>query len=543
MVKSEEFIENLTAELIGVPSINGTQGEIDIIYYLENKLRELPYFLQHTDDVWTQDVSDDPLNRKNLFALVKGTKTASTKTVILHAHCDTVTIEDFGGLKDLATKPYLLADKLKELNLSEEIKDDLYSGDWLFGRGSVDMKSGIAAHFWVIKYLSEQTDLFEGNVLLMINPIEETTHGGIIGAIPELVRLKETYNTNFVSAINTDFVGPLYKGDLSKYIYLGSVGKLLPSFLIRGKETHVGQPFEGLDPNFLGGELISRIELNPNLSDYNAGEYTPPPTVLKMKDLKPTYNVQTPIETFLYFNYFVHGKSPDKVLEQLRGIAQDVFDDTVKHFNELYQDYCEKTGIEFTPLPWNSRVMIYSELYEQAVESHGNEVDERLTAILNHYAEKEDPREVTRRMVQELLNLIDDKDPIIVVFFCTPYCPRNYVKGKNDNEKNVLAIIEGISKQKEDIKTRNYFPFLSDSSYLSIDDSDEEIEQLKVNFPGMEKLYPVPVEKIKGLDIPAITMGVWGKDAHKWTERVYKPYAFQELPKMIERVTLEMLGN
>ena len=29
-------------------------------------------------------------------------------------------------------------------------------------------------------------------------------------------------------------------------------------------------------------------------------------SVLKMKDLKPWYNVQTATEAFVYFNYFIH---------------------------------------------------------------------------------------------------------------------------------------------------------------------------------------------------------------------------------------------
>lgn len=36
-------------------------------------------------------------------------------------------------------------------------------------------------------------------------------------------------------------------------------------------------------------------------------------------------------------------------------------------------------------------------------------------------------------------------------------------------------------------------------------------------------------------------MGVYGKDGHKWTERVYKPYSFGVLPKLIQETTLHIL--
>ncbi len=539
----KQFIENLTVELVGIPSINGTDGEVEIIKYLENKLKDLPYFQNNPEQVWAQAFENDHLNRRNLFALVKGQRNTSYKTIILHAHCDTVTVDDFGPLKEDAFHPYKLAENLNQLGLTDDVKKDLDSGEWLFGRGSVDMKSGIAAHFWVLQYLSERTEEFSGNVLLMINPIEETTHGGVIEAIPELERLQEEMHLNFVTAINTDFTGPLYPGDKNNYFYLGAVGKLLPSFLIRGKETHVGQPFEGLDSNHIASEIFKNIQLNPVLSDFHAGELTPPPTALKMKDLKPTYNVQTPIETFLYFNYFVHGNSPDKVINQLCSVAESSFDKVIQETNQSYKAYCNKNNMEYTPLPWKRSVITFSELYKQELHRQGTGLTERLEKILEIFAEKEDPREVTRRMVQEVLNTSSRKDPVVVLFFCTPYVPRNYVKGKNDNEKKLLEILNEITSKNRNIKTLNFFPFLSDSSYLALDDIEEEIEELTANFPGMKKLYPVPVDKIRKLDIPAINLGVYGKDAHKFTERVYKPYSFEELPLIIRNVTLKMLDN
>lgn len=39
--------------------------------------------------------------------------------------------------------------------------------------------------------------------------------------------------------------------------------------------------------------------------------------------------------------------------------------------------------------------------------------------------------------------------------------------------------------------------------------------------------------EIKKLNISAINYGCYGKDAHKWSERIYKPYSFGVLPKLI----------
>ena len=200
----KQLMEQWTVEFINVQSVNGTPGEVAIADKIEEKLRSFPYFHQHPENVWTKAIEKDSLGRKNVFALVKGEMGDSQKIVLLHGHIDTVTIDDYGDLKEFAKKPYELMEKLKQMVLSPETRADLESGDWLFGRGSVDMKSGVAAHLWVLKYFSENRDKFQGNILFMANPIEETTHGGIIDALDELERLKEDHGYEFVSAINTD---------------------------------------------------------------------------------------------------------------------------------------------------------------------------------------------------------------------------------------------------------------------------------------------------------------------------------------------------
>lgn len=531
-------MEDLTVELVNVQSVNGTVGEVRVAEKIESMLRSIPYFTSNPDQVWTKTVDNDPMERKSVFALLKS-EWPSNKTILLHAHSDTVTIDDFGALKELATQPYQLMEKLKDVNLLPDAKADLESGDWLFGRGTVDMKGGMAAHLVVLKYLSENRDAFSGNILFMANPIEETTHGGIIDALPELERLQSEEELEFECAINTDFVGPLYGGDDTKYIYLGSVGKLLPAFYIRGKETHVGQAYEGLDPNLIASKLTSRIDLNADLADEAEGEVTQPPVTLKQKDLKPTYNVQTPISSFVYFNYYVHQITPDRILDQLRGIAETSFDHVVEKLNNQYEKHCARAGMRYERLPWESRVTTYSELYNKVYSLHGEEVTVRLDEILDQHAKDMDPREVGRLMVEELLLMDDDQTPVIVLFFATPYVPRNFVKGQTEKEQILLEKLDSIlqetgSKTGDTFAVHKFFPSLTDSSYLCLDDSDEEIKVLKNNYPGMDTLYPVPIEKIRKLNIPALNFGAWGKDAHKMTERVYKPYTFGTLPCLIK---------
>lgn len=85
----------------------------------------------------------------------------------------------------------------------------------------------------------------------------------------------------------------------------------------------------------------------------------------------------------------------------------------------------------------------------------------------------------------------------------------------------------------ENFVKRRFFPFLSDSSYLAMRETTEDINKLKANFPLMDSIYPLPVDTIRTLDIPAVDLGVYGIGAHTWKERIYKPYSYHTLPKVI----------
>ena len=62
---------------------------------------------------------------------------------------------------------------------------------------------------------------------------------------------------------------------------------------------------------------------------------------------------------------------------------------------------------------------------------------------------------------------------------------------------------------------------------------DLSIKKIINNFPGYGDVYDVPFEKIKELNVPAFSFGCYGKDGHKWTERVNLPYTFGKLPTII----------
>ncbi|OOM77529.1 succinyl-diaminopimelate desuccinylase [Clostridium puniceum] len=534
----KEILE-LTKKLVSIASVNTTSGEHDISCFIESYLRDIPYFKGHPNQVIIQKLKNDFLDRRNVFALIKGEKGNSKETIIFHGHVDTVGIEDFGELKDFAFNCDELMKKLKNVKLDLEVEKDLNSGDWLFGRGACDMKSGVAVFMVILKHLCEKVKDIDGNILLSVNPVEENLHTGIIEGLEVLEELKEKENLNYLIAINNDYICPLYPGDTKKYVYTGAVGKILPCFYIQGKETHVAQCFEGFDSSMVAAELVKLINLNSEFCDGYKNEYTLPPSVLKMKDLKPQYNVQTSFTSFVYFNYFIHNLSIKEILIKLREIAQKALSNVLKDINEKYKNYCKLTKVNYKEIEYITQVLEYDEVYKISKKKFQGNIDTYIEEITNKcISGNMDKREIPLEITKKLCSIAGIKIPTIVIFFAAPYCPHNTLKDEIVEEKKtyneILKIVKEFSeKSSEEFEVMQFFPSLTDSSYLKIDDDNESIDILIGNFPEYKKLYNVPLQKIKKLNIPAINYGCYGKDAHKWTERVYMPYTFKILPDLV----------
>lgn len=538
----QEILE-LTKRMVEIPSINTTGGEREIGVFIETYLRELPYFKEHPELVIVQELKDDVLHRRNVFALLIGEKERKADTLLFHGHTDTVGIDDFGALRDYACRPDALMEQLKDVELPAEVREDLESGEYLFGRGACDMKSGDAVFLVLMKHLSAHPKEVSGNILLSFNPVEENLHTGIIEGSRVLLALQKTYGLSYRLAVNNDYICPMYPGDTHRYIYTGVGGKLLPCFYIRGRETHVGQCYEGFCASTTAANLVAELNLNSAYSDGYKGEYSLPPTVLKMKDLKSWYNVQTAQEAFVYFNYFVHNAGVDEIVARLKWAGERAFARTAADRQEKYREFCSLTGKEYKEPQQDYEVLTYEELYQRAQGKAAldRELDD-LTARLER--EGVDKREIPIPLVQKLLETANITKPVMVIYFAAPYCPHNTLK---EEDADILGRLEKIAAQMEqeehlEYEICHFFPSLSDSSYLRIDDTAESVELLQHNFPQMDRLYPLPFEEMMELHIPAVNFGVYGKDAHKWTERVYMPYSFETLPRLLMKAIREFLG-
>ncbi|WP_308807539.1 M20/M25/M40 family metallo-hydrolase [Bacillus sp. MCCB 382] len=534
-----EQIELITRSLVALKSYNGSTGESEKARFIYELISSFPYFQEHPDQVWLQEVPNDPIGRKNVFALVKGN---SSKTVLFHAHYDTVGTDDYGALQDMAHDPDFLQKFFMDYEGEEKVKEDALSGNWLFGRGALDMQSGIAVHLANLLFHTGEK-VPDGNLLFLFNGDEESEHAGMIAALSDLYRLKED-GFDYLAAINTDFISPIYDGDCKRYIYTGAAGKLLPSFYIYGREAHVGDVLTSIDPTVIASKI--NLEINQNL-DYLEdipGEFTLPPSCLYFKDDKHTYNVQTPLSASLYFNYFVYERTAREVLYDMKKVALKVVSEMEDRSKKQFEQYRKYHGFPEREFSWEVEVLTMRE-YMFWLKERGIDPDPVLKKIF-HDMNGEDRRTIAYAMVEALQHLDPDRTPRVILFFAPPFLPHNFVNEENEYGKKVREVLgvclKDISDETgEEFVIKRFFPYLADGSFLSLHEEDEDIEVFKKNLPLIDQLYPVPIDMIRKLNIPSINIGVYGKDGHQWTERVYKPYTFSVLPEIIQRVTRDLL--
>ncbi|MDO8353455.1 MAG: peptidase M20, partial [Aestuariivirga sp.] len=131
----------IALELTSWPSVTGTAGEAAFAQRLQEYLR-----LEGFDESILFPVDAGANARSNLAVLKRG---RSAQTIVLTGHFDTVPYDDYGVLADLALRPEALTksiiNRLRQSGESKLALRDFESGDFLAGRGLLDMKAGLAA--------------------------------------------------------------------------------------------------------------------------------------------------------------------------------------------------------------------------------------------------------------------------------------------------------------------------------------------------------------------------------------------------------------
>lgn len=542
--------EELTVELVKIRSVNKAPGEeTRLAEFIFDYYKDLPYFKERPQQLIMQKTLDDVVSRHNTIAYVKGTKEGgSPQTVILMGHFDTVGIEDFSDFSDYATRPKELPEILRaNFKLSDEVLRDIDSGKYLFGRGALDMKSGIALQMLIMEYFSRHPQELRGNIVALHTCDEEDSSKGIISSLKVLSDLREKEGFEYITSINADYTTNAFPSDVDYYVYLGTIGKYLPACSIFGKEAHVGQPFAALDPNFLAALITKNVSLNPELCDLAAGELTQPPISLKQKDFKDEYTVQTALASQVYFNVFSHGKSAEAVMRDFERIVDESMEEAIELLDMRYRKFCKMANISYTPLPWKKNIIRYEDLLREVVERNPSFLEE-LKAFKDRLHEREpekDLREFNHEVIQFVWDRREDSSPGIVVYFASVLIPPLEIRGESENEKRLLQCLDEVLAETSTpagvhVRQKHFFPYISDASFMSVG-VDQSYEAYISNMPSWGHKYTHPFEWIEKIDVPVINIGSHGKDGHMFTERVDREHTFRRVPEMTYELLKKLL--
>ena len=482
----------LTEELVGIGSAVGSDvGEQALAEHIRDMMMGWDYFKDHPGDLFLVPTENDTLRRSSVVAVIEPELAGELPdrprdAVMLMGHIDTVETSDYGVLEPLATRPAELSEALRDI-CGETVAEDIDSGRYMFGRGALDMKAGVASCLYVLKHFSRNRTELKGALIALFECDEEGDSHGAITSMKFIRKMAEDRNIRITAAVCADY------SSVEPAAYLGTIGKYLPCAMAFGRSSHVGQVFSSLDPNLMISELVSEIDYNTDLCEEDLGEVTQPPVSLKQSDTKQTYSVQTAESAYAYFNWFSLKKTEDEILSVFKDeVEKAVRKAAVKVSQAKKCFYRNRRAFSGMEEEFGPRVMTLSE-YAQTV---GSDIREAAPGT--------DIREFWLSEAARLRGMDRNMVPTVLVFMAGISYPPVTVDPASEL---------GTAASRLGIPVRTYYPFISDASFVSL----------------------------LG-DVPLVNLGTYGKDAHMFTERVDMEYSFEKLPNLTWELLLSLLG-
>lgn len=548
MALQKRIEENLRS-YVGTVTHTSTEQENNNVTFFEGYFSSLKYFSDHPDHYGFYDIPNDPLDRKVPWGLLKG---EGSDTVILIHHTDTVDTDDYGINQPLAYKPFELNEKYLDgsVDLDDSSLKDLQSGDWLFGRGVADMKGGASIHLALLEEYSKQEN-FKGNIILLGLPDEENLSAGMRSAINLLVELKDKHDLNYVLLLNVE-PQEREENDLMR-LYDGSVGKLMPLVYVRGKLAHVGQVFNGLNPVHIMSEIVTATELNSDFSEMVGNTLTPPPTWLYLKDRKQVYDVSLPLAIAGYMSILTLDRPAIDIMQALKKISEDAFKRVIERTEKSYQVYLARSEENKGELTWQVNVKTYAEVYEEALRDSGDELVRELTVFEAMAKEKIEKGEMSIPeasfgLIEKTVIHLKDTSPLVVLAMSPPYYPHVNISMIPEKSKRLYELLELLEKTSReelgcDFHVKNYYTGISDLSYGIFKEDQASIDFIESNMLLWGDIYSIPFEAMRELSLPVLNIGPWGKDFHKFTERVNLTDLYHRIPRLIDMTINYMLNK
>ena len=508
-------VRELTLRLAEIPSVNGSRGEADILEDAYELLSKHPCAGTRLRLFRGNDPSGRPA-----FVLAHLVGTGS-RAVLQFGHIDTVGVDDYGSLRRFAFRPLALTAAIAQGALGPDLAQVAQSGQWLFGRGVFDMKAGVAATLAVLEHLA--TGPVEGHLLVALTSDEEAGSKGIRALARFLVPYLQDERLTLAGIVNTDATGPRpdSQNDSERFVYSGSVGKLLPCAYVRGVPSHVGESAWGLDPNYVLAEITRRVVYSDRLRDGAGEERSALPVSLGVRDDKVAYDVQTPLSAVGCYNVLYVERGPSEILAEFRAIVGEAAEAT-------RQALAAGGGS-----PPAIQVYTLHELVQLAMqEGVYQDLRSQLAAGLRD-AGGPAPRIAA---VESLANAVLGREAAVVLFFGTGLIPK-VSTAKAGRQRLADLLGQHAAETGNRYRLGRFFPLISDLSFVTASDdwqdgawADNDPQAVLL---GREKGPAVLADAV-------YMIGPHGAGAHRVDERLHMPYSFEHVPQLLVRLTREL---
>lgn len=521
------------------PSVTGSPDEADFSQKLRAHLAETPYFSRHPEQLFTVDSHGEPLTR-SVGALVRG---SGRRTVVLAGHFDTVSIANYGTLAPLACDPEPLTEALvkeletRPLNAAEtKALKDFKSGDFIAGRGLLDMKSGLAAGIAALERFAG-LEIKEGNILFVATPDEENRSRGMRSLRNALPEISRRFDLDIVGGINLDASSCERDGEEGRAVYLGSIGKFAPFAFVIGRPTHAGYPFNGTSAHRISAEIVRAVDTVPELSDEAFGERSPPPVCLEARDIRDGYDVTTPDRVWLSFNWLTHRRSARDIIGDFRTLVSGALEIALRTQDSHAARYRGRDAGRTDGL-----VLDYAELQERVTARGGSAALARLKALDASLAGSTDPLKVSREIVSAAVTEAGIEGPAVIIGFGSLHYPLVHLDqseaGRRMQARLQPVMEEAAARHGTSIKFKQIFAGISDMSFFGHRPEAGETGLLAANTPSAAFTDDAPDGLIT---FPTVNIGPWGRDYHQKWERVHAPYTFGVLPDLVFESVLACL--
>ncbi len=154
----------LLLKLIEIPSVTESDYEDEAVQFIYQHLAGQKYFKAHPQHLTLLPTprERDPRPLHSLLARVMAGK-PTKRTIVMIGHYDVVEVSMYGEMRHLAFKPMEFQQVLLKNPqlLSPQGREDLESGHYLFGRGSMDMKCGLAIEMELLRDFGSNPEMFD----------------------------------------------------------------------------------------------------------------------------------------------------------------------------------------------------------------------------------------------------------------------------------------------------------------------------------------------------------------------------------------------